>query len=400
MPSPVSKSPAGPLRFATAIATQTDLAAAISEACDTVLDSLAGQSIDLAFVFLSASYGYSSRAGLETIGNLLQAKCLIGSTAESVLANGLEYERQPAVAVWAAHLPGVQLGPLSLDYSQTPDGGYFNGWPDKFEWPSQATMLLLADPFSFPVELFLNRLADDQPDLPVVGGMCSGGSRPGGNVILLNGQTYDSGAVGVLVSGDIRVSPLVSQGCRPIGEPLVVTRAEDNTVITLGGKPAFTHLQATYEGLGVHDQELMRRSLHLGRVVSEYQESFGRGDFLVRNVLGADPESGVIAVGDQIRTGQTVQFHLRDAATATEDLQQLLTLQADSSPEGCLLFTCNGRGSRLFSMPHHDAACLQNVFGPIPTAGFFAQGEIGPVGKQNCLHGFTASIALFERNNP
>ena len=397
MPSSSPESAAEACRFGSAASTQTDLAAAITEAGEGALAALDGQTADLVFVFLAAAYGAASRSAFETLGDRLAAGCLIGTTAESVLANDTEYERQPAVAVWAAHLPGASLAAFALDYAQTPDGGCFQGWPDDLAWPEDATLLLLADPFTFPVDAFLNRLAEDQPNLPVIGGMASGGNHPGSNTLVLNQQTYDAGAVGVLIGGDIRVRPLVSQGCRPIGSPLVVTRAENNMVIELGGQPAFTHLQTLYGELDEHDRELMRHSLHLGRVASEYQDHFQQGDFLVRNVLGADPETGVVAVGDQIRTGQTVQFHLRDANTATDDLQQLLHRQGRSRPEGCLVFTCNGRGSRLFSEPNHDAACLQEVLGPIPTAGFFAQGEIGPIGRQNCLHGFTASLALFGR---
>ncbi|MFM7251404.1 MAG: FIST C-terminal domain-containing protein, partial [Planctomycetaceae bacterium] len=144
------------------------------------------------------------------------------------------------------------------------------------------------------------------------------------------------------------------------------------------------------------DRQLVRSSLHIGRVASEYQERFRRGDFLVRNVVGADPDTGVIAVGDLVRTGQTVQFHVRDAGTAHEDLLHLLAAAASPAPAGALAFTCNGRGTRLFPEPHHDARAIQDCLGALPVTGFFAQGEIGPIGKRNFLHGFTASIALVE----
>jgi small ligand-binding sensory domain FIST len=180
---------------------------------------------------------------------------------------------------------------------------------------------------------------------------------------------------------------------------LVITRADANVIQELGGRPALERLREIYGGLDPADRELVRTSLHVGRVASEYQDAFRAGDFLVRNVVGADPESGVIAIGDLVRTGQTVQFHVRDAASAHDDLARLLAASAAGGrpPAGALVFTCNGRGSRLFSESHHDARCLQERLGPLPAAGFFAQGEIGPIGRLNCLHGFTASIALFER---
>jgi small ligand-binding sensory domain FIST len=195
------------------------------------------------------------------------------------------------------------------------------------------------------------------------------------------------------------VQSIVSQGCRPIGSTFVVTKAEQNVLFELGGKPALARLEETYAGLSERDRQLIRQGLHLGFVMDEYKSSFSRGDFLIANVLGADRDTGAMAIGHLIRTGQTVQFHVRDAQTADEDLRHLLAEDRPaglSPPGGALLFTCNGRGTRLFSEPNHDSGLLRELCGPIPTAGFFAQGELGPVGGRNYIHGFTASIALFE----
>jgi small ligand-binding sensory domain FIST len=276
----------------------------------------------------------------------------------------------------------------------------FIGWPERLEddWPADATLLLLADPFSFPVDRLIARLADDHPGVPIIGGMASGGYSPGTNTLVVDQRSYDSGAVGVVIGG-AKIRPVVSQGCRPIGRPLVITKAEENLIVELGGRPALERLREVYAELGPGDRELVKTSLHVGRAASEYTDQFRRGDFLVRNVLGADPDMGVLAIGDAVRVGQTVQFHVRDAGTAHEDLVELLDRDevTGSNPAGALVFTCNGRGSRLFANPDHDARCIAERLGPIPTAGFFAQGEIGPIGRRNCLHGFTASIALFER---
>jgi len=394
-PSDTAKQATG-IRCGAAAATQPQLDRAIREATLAAISQLAGPRPDLAVVFVSAAYGEAIRPTLEGLGDLIDAGCVIGGTAEAVLANHEEYESGPAVAVWLASLPGAVVTPLALEHVHTPDGGTFLGWPDELDWPPHASLLLLADPFSFPVDDLISRLAEDRPGLPVIGGMASGGNRPGSNTLVVNQQTFDAGAVGVVVGGGVRVRPVVSQGCRPIGQPFVVTRAEDNMLFELGGQPAFARLQQLYGTLDDHDRQLVRSSLHLGRVASEYQDRFERGDFLVRNVVGADPETGVVAVGDCIRTGQTVQFHVRDASTAHDDLVELLRGTAGPRPAGGLMFTCNGRGSRMFDTASHDARCLQEVLGPLPVAGFFAQGEIGPIGRKNCLHGFTASIALFE----
>jgi small ligand-binding sensory domain FIST len=226
--------------------------------------------------------------------------------------------------------------------------------------------------------------------------MASGGAEPGSNTLVLGSRTEDSGAVGLVIGGGVRIRPVVSQGCRPIGKPMVVTKAEENLIVELGGRPATERLRETYGELDAADRQLVRSSLHMGRAATEYRDTFRRGDFLVRNVVGADPESGVIAVGDSVRTGQTVQFHVRDAASADEDLRGLLAAHAGEQPAGVLVFTCNGRGMRLFDEPHHDARCVRECLGTVPTAGFFAQGEIGPIGDRTFLHGFTASIALVE----
>jgi len=274
----------------------------------------------------------------------------------------------------------------------------FVGWQDDLDadLPANATLLLLADPFTFPVDAFIARMAEEHPGMPIVGGMASGAAEPGGNTLVTGPRTENSGAVGLVVGGSVRIRPVVSQGCRPIGRPMVVTKSEENLIVELGGRPALERLREIYGQLDEADRRLVRSSLHVGRAASEYRESFGRGDFLVRNVVGADPESGVVAVGDSVRTGQTVQFHVRDAATADEDLRSLLAAAGPTTPVGALVFTCNGRGMRLFDEPHHDARCVRECLGPVPTAGFFAQGEIGPIGDRTFLHGFTASIALVE----
>ena len=394
--------PSDTTRQATAIhcgaaaSTRPELDGAIREAPLAAVSQLAGRRPDLSVVFVSTAYGEAIRPTLENLSDLIDTDCLIATTAEGVLANNKEYESDPAVTVWMASLPGATITPLALEHVQTPDGGTFLGWPNELDWPMNAGLLLLADPFSFPVDNLIRRLAEDRPGLPIIGGMASGGSRPGSNTLVVNRQTYDAGAVGVIIGGNVRIRPVVSQGCRPIGQPFVVTRAEDNMLFELGGEPAFARLQQLYGTLDDQDRQLVRSSLHVGRVASEYQDRFERGDFLVRNVVGADPETGVVAVGDCIRTGQTVQFHVRDATTAHDDLVELLRRNAGPTTAGGLVFTCNGRGSRMVKTASHDARCLQDILGPLPVAGFFAQGEIGPIGQKNCLHGFTASIALFE----
>jgi small ligand-binding sensory domain FIST len=255
---------------------------------------------------------------------------------------------------------------------------------------------VLGDPFTFPADSWLKQLDPVAPGLRVIGGMASAGHAPRGNGIVLNDDLYQDGAVGILVEGPTNIRTVVSQGCRPIGRPLVVTRVDENIIRELGRRPALEVLRETFESLEPHEQELLRQGLHIGRVTSEYRDHFARGDFLVRNVLGTDDEGG-LAITDVVRVGQTVQFHLRDADTADEDLRTLLAAHSPAGqPAGALVFTCNGRGTRLFPSPNHDVDAIRAAYGPIPAAGFFAMGELGPIGAENFVHGFTASIALFE----
>lgn len=373
---------------------------ALREAVAEAIANLGHDSADLGVIFVSAAYGSTIRPALELATDFVPATHVAGTTAEGVLAGGHEYENRPAVAVWLARLPAATIVPLALEYRQGADGGLFAGWPESLagDWPRGAAVLLLADPFSFPVDAFVKRMEEEHPRVPIVGGMASGGNEPGSNTLMAGRQTFDGGAVGFVIGDGVRVRPVVSQGCRPIGRPFVITKARDNMIIELGGRPALARLRELYGDLDDGDRDLVRSSLHIGRAASEYRDTFRRGDFLVRNVVGADPDSEVIAVGDLVRTGQTLQFHVRDAKSADEDLRELLSNHADRPrPAGALVFTCNGRGSRLFAEPSHDAKCLQECLGPIPAAGFFAQGEIGPIGERTFLHGYTASIALFEQ---
>jgi small ligand-binding sensory domain FIST len=232
-----------------------------------------------------------------------------------------------------------------------------------------------------------------------MGGMASGISGRGQCRLLRDGAVVAEGLVGILLQGDIGLRPIVSQGCRPIGRHLVVTRASETVIHELGGRAPLTHLQELWQASSAHEQQLIQQGLHIGRVISEFQGEFRRGDFLVRNLAGLDRQTGAMAITDRVRVGQTVQFHVRDAETADEDLRTLLDqdlIGHEKKPAGALVFSCNGRGTRLFAEPHHDARTVRAKTGAIPLAGFFAMGELGPVGGQNFVHGFTASVALFE----
>jgi small ligand-binding sensory domain FIST len=361
---------------------------AVGEAVGQVLDGLGDERPDLVMLFASPHHIGAMEDVASSIRGLLDPTVLLGGSAGAVIGGGREVEDSPALSLFAARLPATLLTPVRLEVVPTPDGPSLVGWPDH----PDGTMLLLADPFTFPADAFLDRVNEDLPKLQIIGGLASAAMQPGGNRLVLDDQITDSGAVGVVLSGGVEIRTVVSQGCRPVGKPYVVTRSDRNFILELGGKPALQRLQETATAANDEERELMRRGLQIGCVVDETRLEFSRGDFLVRGVVGADQRSGAIAVGDNVPVGRTVQFQVRDAGSADEDLRDLLT---SAEADAAILFTCNGRGQRLFGEADHDAGFVDQLLGPLPLAGCFCAGELGPVGTRNFLHGFTASLALF-----
>ena len=376
-------------RYASALSCHPVAAHAVGETAGEILERFDGDDPHLAVCFVSPHFVGAFDDAANALRNLLDPQVLIGVTASGIIGGAREVEDGPAFAVFAAHLPDATLTPVALRTEDTPDGTAITGWPETAG--DAPTLLLVADPFTFPTDAFLRRLNEDRPGLSVIGGLASAAGHPGGNRLILDDQVHVDGAIGVLLDG-VTVDTVVSQGCRPIGQPFTVTRAERNLVAELGGQPAVQRLQELATSVTDDERDLLRRGLHVGIVVDEHKVDFGRGDFLVRNVLGADPDAGALAVGDVVDVGQTVQFHVRDGRAADEDLRALLHARA---ADGALLFTCNGRGQHLFGVPDHDSGVVAELLGAVPVAGAFCAGELGPVGGQNFLHGFTASLALF-----
>lgn len=376
-------------RFASALSQHPVPTEAVGEVVGSLLEQLDGATPELTVVFASPHHVGALEDMTGTIRSLLEPRALLGGTAMAVVGGAREVEDGPALSVLAASLPGVRLTPLTLEAVRTADGPAIAGWPDPS--PTGGALLMIADPFSFPADAFLARLNEDAPDLQVLGGLASAAQGPGGNRLVVDADIRTDGAVGVFLPLGVDVVPVVSQGCRPIGKPFVVTEARHNVLVQLGGRPAMERLEETVADLSEAERELLGGGLHVGIVVDEHREEFARGDFLVRNVTGIDREEATIALGDLVEVGQTVQFHLRDAGSADEDLRELL---AGHDADAALLFTCNGRGSHLFGEPDHDAGLVDQLLGPLPVAGMFCAGEMGPVGSRNFLHGFTASLAL------
>jgi small ligand-binding sensory domain FIST len=378
------------LKCAAGVSTSDAGADSFAEAAARAALGLGGAPADVAVVFAGAPNLAHSEDGMSAVADRLHPRAAIGCGAQGVVGEGREIELG-GVAVWAASLGEGSAEAFALEASQAEGGSLaISGVPDL---DRADALVLLVDPFSFPVEPLLATLANGHPGLPVVGGLASARGDPG--TLLGDDGPVAAGAVGLVLSG-VRVAACVSQGARPIGPEMAITAGEGNVIQELAGKPAVARLQQAVGELSPAERELAVQGLLLGLVVDPNKPEYERGDFLVRGILSADPGSGAITVGERIRVGQAVRLQVRDADSADEDLAVALErgiAELGGPPAGALLFTCNGRGSHMFPAPDHDARLLHDTTGA-PTAGFFCAGEIGPVGDRNFVHGFTATMAL------
>lgn len=368
------------------------------EVAEQIHDDLDGR-CDLLMLFASYHHRAAFADGIATVRRIASPRTTMGVTAEAVLGADSELDGRAGFSAIGMRLGGARIH----SWITTPENPIPLRDPDALRKrigysEYLRTTILLADPFSTPITRVLPALSqcgEGETSVPVIGGMASGASQPGLNVLALNERVIAAGGVGVTISGDIDINFVVSQGCRPIGKPLVVTKSKENVILELGSKSAMMALQELAQNLPDEERHLLTQGLLLGTVINEYKDRFGRGDFLIRSILGIDQRVGGIAVGDMPRIGQTVQFHVRDKTTAAEDLQLLLDAQELAVPPfAALLFTCNGRGSRLFGKPGHDLNMIHERLGNVPTAGYFAAGELGPIGDRSFLHGHTACLAL------
>ena len=395
-----------PLRFGSGVSGAADLGRAVVEAGSGALESLGGAPPDLALVFVSPHHA-------ERIGQLpalvrgsIGAGIALGCTAGGVIGAGREVERRPGVSVTVASLPGVGLTPFHARLVDLPPAeAPASELAGRFGLAADATraLLMIADPFTFDPEPLLGRLDAALPITPKIGGLASGGRAPGEHALLFGDDLLDEGLIGLGLSGDVSMETIVAQGCRPIGDPMFVTRCRGNLLVELNGRPVLEVLAELFRDLPPADRELFREALHLGLAMREAQTEFRQGDFLIRNILGVDEGTRTLVVGARLRETQIVQFHVRDARTSHEDLESALAAYRERSvarsglPDGALLFSCLGRGVHLNGEPDHDTDLFREKIGPVPLGGFFCNGEIGPVHGFTFLHGYTSCFGLFRR---
>ena len=384
-------------RFGDGLASDSDLVRAAEVATRQALDPLAGRTPDLVCVFVCGDDPAMAAAAALRATEISGATATLGCTAGGVIGAARGLEATSAVSVWAAVLPDVSLRTFHLEVMRTDGGLAVVGLPEKAD--DAAVTVLLADPWSFPADGFIERSNEALGSMPIVGGLATGPRGAGSTRLLVDGRIVERGAVGVVLGGPVAARTLVSQGCRPVGPAMTVTASDGNVMLELAGQRAIDKLEEIVTTLEPREQALVSGGLHVGIAMDEYVEEHERGDFLIRGVLGADKETGGIVIGDIVEVGRTVRFQVRDADAADEDLRMLLERFREQSGfdtiEGALLFSCNGRGAHLFSTADHDVLAVRHGLATAGVAGFFAAGEIGPVGGRNHLHGFTASVLAF-----
>ena len=394
-----------PMVFVSADATHSTADGVVDALLAQVMEARAG--FDAVFTFISSQFTQDMERISDRLSASLSPGVLLGCTAEGVIGNEQEIEAGPAISLVAARLPGVRLTPFALQRGSS-------DWhrtlldADKFchavEIPQDTQLIvLLSDPFSTPIDDVLHSFNNWYPGIPIVGGMASGSLRPNGNALLVNRQITQEGTVGVALSGGLSVDVIVSQGCRPIWRPFRVTAAHRNEIYSLEERSPLGWIQDLIPTLSEEDRLLLQNGLFVGRAIKRGgqagvppPEQLGRGDFLIRGLVGINQENGAIAISDSVLDGEMIQFHLRYALTAQEDLEMMLIPQMfRQPPSGGLLFACNGRGTRLYDHPNGDISIIRNNLENLNLAGFFCAGEIGPVRGKNFLHGHSISLALF-----
>jgi small ligand-binding sensory domain FIST len=365
------------------------------------LRSRLGGPVSLGLVFLAPKFFPLAGQVLEILRVHARIPLLAGCSSTGLIAGAEEIEEDAGIALGLYALPGAELKAIHFTQEQVEEANGPGYWRlETGVEPEQTNgWLAFIDPFHLDSERWLRGWDAAYAPLPVLGGLASGEPTEQQTQVYLNGDVYNEGGLAISVGGAVRLAGVTSQGCTPIGETWTLTRVEQNIIHEIGNRPAYEVLAETFNQLTPEEQRRSRGNLFLGLVVNEYLEEFHRGDFLIRNLLGADPRSGSIAVGALPRAGQTVQFQRRSAAAATEEMDELLQraageLKSETIYGGCLC-CCNGRGQNLFHTPSHDARLVQERLGPFGLSGFFCNGEIGPVGQKNFLHGYTASLALF-----
>lgn len=385
-----------PNRAASRLLTGSYSEARLREAAADALKEIGG-TVSCAFVFATADWRPHLTEALEVIQVHGHVPVLIGCSGSGLIARNQELDDGSGLSMLLLHLPRTKLTSFELSQSDLVETCSAGQERTEVVAKDVDALVVLSDPLTFDIETWLNEWNADYPGIPVCGGLGSGGRR-GDEIVIMEGhRVLDSGGIALAFKGGVRIHPMVSQGCRPIGEPFTITAAQENIVNSLGSRPALEALSAALNSLPPNLRPMAQGNIFAGLATSEYIDEFKSGDFLIRNIVGANPDTGAVALAALPRVGQTLQYQLRDRDSAHMDLLHVAQDFRDANvrPFASLLFSCTGRGRSLFGVGNHDISTIESVFGEHPTAGFFCNGEIGPVGTTNFVHGYTASTALF-----
>ena len=390
------------MKWASAASDRESLQDAVEECVSSMRPDFGDETPDLAVIFVSSHYAGRYEQIPSLIRDKLGPSLLFGCSAGGVIGGGHEIENRPGLSITVAQMPDVQLRTFHLQSSDLPD---LDSGPDEWEKTLKVSaqddpdFLLVMDPFSFQAENFLLGMDYGFSRSIKIGGLASGGRQQGENALFLGDVVHQSGAIGIAMEGNVAIDPIVAQGCRPVGQVMCITKSQHNMLLELDERPPLEVLKDLFTNSVERDKELMQNSLFLGMVMDDFNEDPKQGDFLIRNVIGLDSRSGVMAIGENLREGQRVQFHLRDALTSADDLAAVLSRYTDENQrhqsQGALLFSCLGRGEYLYGRPDHDTDMFRDKLGQVPLGGFFCNGEIGPVGGTTFLHGYTSSFGIF-----
>lgn len=407
------------MKWANALSTRPSLEAAVDQVVQEAQEGL-GAPAHLGLIFISSTFASEYPRLLPLLSERLSVPHLIGCSGGGVIGSRpqedtQEIEDKPALSLTLAHLPGVAIHTFYLSTEELPDlDSPPDAWVDLIgvAIADQPQFIILGDPIPSKINDLLEGLDFAYPASAKVGGLASTGPSAGSTGLFCNQELYREGIVGVALSGNIVLETIVAQGCRPVGQAYRIAEAERNILLKVQkqvsvpsdlSSPIQTPLevlQDLVQGLDEQDQKLAQHSLFVGIVRDEFKQDLEQGDFLIRRLLGIDPRIGAIAIGDRVRPGQRIQFHLRDAHTSAEDLEVLLkrhqkASQAKTNPAGALLFSCLGRGEGLYGHPNFDSQLFNRYLDNIPLSGFFCNGEIGPVGGATFLHGYTSAFGIF-----
>jgi small ligand-binding sensory domain FIST len=386
------------MRWVSAISEAEEFEDAVYAVGDTLAAGLDGAAPALVAVFVSAHHAQAYPRVGRRLADRFPGAHVFGASVRGAAGNGREVEGTPVIAAVAASLPNVELVPFHLDLGEIPDPEN----PAEFHQrlgigPDHApAFLLLPDPFTCDVDRLVRALDAAWPGSVKLGGLASAARRAGGNGLFSGRDVHNRGVVGLALYGDIAVDPVVAQGARPVGEPLVVSGCTGTLVTELDGMPVLDVLEETFGSFSSDDRALFRRAPIVGVAVESARARPRAGDWLVRDVVGVDRAAGVLGVAWPLVAGDVVQFHVRDAASATAELTELLgrAVRGRAPPAAALMFSCAARGADFYGAPDHDSRVFAETVGHVPLGGSFCSGEIGPLRGRTFLHGFTSVLAL------